>query len=457
MDRYDAIIIGAGQAGPSLAARLTKAGSTVAIVERKLVGGTCVNAGCTPTKAMVASAFAAHKARTGEAYGVSAQQVSVDMAKVKARKDGIVANSRDGLERSLTTTPGCTLIRGTARFLSRTEVQVGDQTLSAPKVFLNVGARPVIPKFPSVDRVPYLTSTTILELDKLPEHLVIVGGSYIGLEFAQMFRRFGAQVTVVERSPRLLSHEDKDASDAVRSILENEGVQFRLGAECIRLEQTADGVRVGMDCNEGAPEIDGSHILLAVGRTPNTDDLNTQAAGLVLDERGYVEVDDQLRTSVAGIWAMGDCNGKGAFTHTAYNDFEIVAANLLDNDPRKVSDRIDCYAVYIDPPLAHVGMTEAQVRQRGRPAKVGFRPMTRVNRAVEKGETQGFMKVLVDAESDQILGATIIGPGADEAIHCILTGMYARQPSALIRRSMHIHPTVSELIPTVFGELKPLE
>ena len=460
---FDALIIGAGQAGPPLAQRLAAAGQRVAVVERKLVGGTCVNAGCTPTKAMVASAYAAHKGRSAAEYGVHCGTISVNLAEVKARKDAIVMKSRTGLEESLGTLKGGVLLRGAARFVSPTQMRVGNDLISAPQIFLNVGARPSHPDLPGLDDVPFLTSTTVLELDAVPEHLIIVGGSYVGLEFAQMFRRFGSAVTVVERSPRLLPHEDKDTSDTVLSILQNEGIQFRLGAEHMHLNKgEAGGVIVGTNPDEGGPEVRGSHVLLAVGRTPNTDDLGVEAAGLTLDKKGYVEVDDQLRTNVPGIWAMGDCNGKGAFTHTAYNDYEIVAANLLGDekgkpDPRRVSDRIPCSAMYIDPPLAHIGMTETEVRATGKPAKMGLRPMTRINRAIEKGETQGFMKVLVDAESEAILGATLIGPGCDEAIHCILTAMYAKQPASLLRRSVHIHPTVSELIPTVFQELKPLE
>ena len=458
---FDALIIGAGQAGPPLAQSLAAAGRRVAVVERKLVGGTCVNAGCTPTKAMVASAYSAHKSRTSSEYGVHCGDVSVNLGAVQKRKDAIVAASRTGLESSLENLKDGAFFRGAARFLSPTEMLVGDDILSAPQIFLNVGARPSVPDFPGIGEVPFLTSTTILALKELPEHLIVVGGSYVGLEFAQMFRRFGSRVTVVERTKRLLTHEDQDTADTVRSILENEGIQFRLSAECIHLHKgTGSNVIVGTKCEEGEPEVEGSHVLLAVGRTPNTDDLGVEAAGLTLDKHGYLEVDDQLRTNVPGIWAMGDCNGKGAFTHTSYNDYEIVVANLLGENgkpaPRRVSDRIFCSAMYIDPPLAHVGMTEAEVRATGKPAKMGFRPMTRVNRAREKGETQGFMKVLVDAENEAILGAIIVGTGADEAIHCILTAMYAKQPASLLRHSVHIHPTVSELIPTVFGELKPL-
>ncbi len=334
---YDAIIIGAGQAGPSLAGRLTGTGRRVALIERKLFGGTCVNTGCTPTKAMVASAYAAHLARRAGDFGVRLEgNPSVDLKAVKARKDAIVAKSRDGLEKWLGTMPNCTVYRGSARFISAHEVQAGSQVLTAPEIFINVGGRPTIPNMPGVDRVPYLTSTTLLALETLPAHLIVIGGSYVGLEFAQMFRRFGSEVTVVEMGDRLVRHEDEDVSQAILEILEAEGIRFRLRAQCISLAGSGDRVSVGVDCRDGEPAVEGSHVLLAVGRTPNTGDLGLTEAGVKIDEHGFIVVDDQLRTSVEGIWALGDCNGRGAFTHTSYNDFEIVAANLLDNDPRRV-------------------------------------------------------------------------------------------------------------------------
>ncbi|WP_158794025.1 FAD-containing oxidoreductase [Granulicella sp. L60] len=454
---FDAIVIGAGQAGPSLAGKLTQAGWSVAFVERKLFGGTCVNVGCTPTKALVASAHAAHLARRGSDFGVSIQgPITVDLKHAKTRKDAIVMKSRNGIESWLRGMERCTVFTGTASFDSAHEVRIGEDLLQAEHIFLNVGARPSIPKMPGIDTVPYLNSTSILDLEDLPKHLIVVGGSYVGLEFAQMYRRFGSEVTVVERNNRLVSHEDEDSSKTVREILEAEGVHIRLNATCIHLEREGNDVAVGLDCEEEENRVVGSHILLAIGRQPNTQDLGIAAAGLEIDESGFIKVDDQLRTSVPGVWALGDCNGRGVFTHTSYNDFEIVAANLLDGESRRVTDRIPVHALFIDPPLAHVGMTEAQVRKSGRAALIGTRPMTKVGRAVEKGESQGFMKVLVDAESKQILGATILGTGGDEAIHCILTAMYAKQPASLLQRSVHIHPTVAELIPTVFGELKLL-
>ena len=453
----DAIVIGAGQAGPSLAVRLAGAGRKVAFVERHLFGGTCVNTGCTPTKAMVASAYAAHLARRGRDFGVAAGPVSVDMRAVKARKDAIVMKSRTGVEKWLRGTANCTVLTGHAVFEGPNTVRVGDDLLEGKQIFLNVGARALIPPMQGVDSVPFLTNTSLLDLEELPRHLVVVGGGYVGLEFAQMFRRFGSEVTVVEKRPRLAAHEDEDVSAVIADVFASEGIGVRLNANCIHLENQGSEVAVGVACDEGAPHIRGSHVLLAMGRIANTFDLNLAAAGVEMDEAGYIKVDDQLRTTAPGIFALGDCNGHGGFTHTSFNDYEIVADNLLNGASRRVSDRIPAYGLYIDPPLARVGMSEAEVRRTGKPALMRKRPMTRVSRAIEKGETFGFIKVLVDRDTQHILGATVFGTGGDEAIHCILTAMYARQPASLLTHSVHIHPTVAELIPTVFGELKPLE
>jgi pyruvate/2-oxoglutarate dehydrogenase complex dihydrolipoamide dehydrogenase (E3) component len=453
--KFDAIIIGAGQAGPSLAGRLTAAGMTVALVERKFLGGTCVNTGCMPTKAMVASAYAAHIARRATDYGVTVGgPVGVDMKTVKARKDKVTLDARGNLETWLGGMERCTLLRGHARFESPREVRVGDELLEADRIFINVGGRASVPEMPGVDRIRYLTNTSMMDVDFLPRHLVVIGGSYVGLEFAQMFRRFGSEVTVVEKGPRLITREDEDISAAVKDILEKEGIGIRLDSECISFEPGED-ICVGVDCSSGDREVLGSDVLLAVGRRPNTDDLGLDKAGVETDTRGYITVDDELRTGVPGIWALGDCNGKGAFTHTSYNEFEIVAANLLDGDSRRVSDRLPAYALYIDPPLGRAGMSEAEARKSGRKLLVGTRPMTRVGRAVEKGETLGFMKIVADADSKEILGAAILGTGGDEAIHCILDTMYAKAPYTTLQQAMHIHPTVSELIPTVLGEMKP--
>jgi pyruvate/2-oxoglutarate dehydrogenase complex dihydrolipoamide dehydrogenase (E3) component len=455
---FDAIVIGSGQSGPFLAVRLAAAGQRVALIERHLIGGTCVNTGCIPTKTLVASAYNAHMVRRAADFGVQVQGTpSVDMKRVKARKDEISGSSRTGLESWLKDTKNCTIYRGHARFESPNEVKVGQELLTAPQIFINVGGRAAIPPMPGVENTPYLTNSTLLDLDVLPKHLLIVGGGYIGLEFGQIFRRFGSEVTIVEKASRLIGHEDEDVSTEVQAILEREGIQVRLNAKCIELTKVGDKeVGVRLDCKGGAPEIVGSHLLLAMGRRPNTDDLGLEKAGITHDEHGYIQVDNQLRTNVPGIWALGDCNGHGGFTHTSYNDFEIVAANLLDHGSRSLTDRITAYNLYTDPPLGRAGMTERDARASGRRVLKGSRPMTRVGRAVEKGETQGFMRVLVDADSKQILGASILGVGGDEAIHCILDTMYARAPYTVLKNAMHIHPTVSELIPTILEELQPL-
>lgn len=456
--RYDAIIVGAGQAGPPLAARLTTVGQSVAVIERKLVGGTCVNYGCIPTKTLVASAHTAHTARRGAEYGIGVGDVTVDMAKVKARKDKVMLDDRHGVESWLENMDGCTLIRGHARFEGPRTIRVDDRVLEADRIFLNVGGRATAPEIPGLSDVHYLTNVGILDLDVLPEHLVIIGGSYIGLEFAQMYRRFGARVSVVERGPRVTAREDEDVSAAIQDILEAEGIDVHVAATEMRIVKH-DNASGGFDLypRDGADPISGTHLLVATGRRPNTDDLGLDAAGIETDARGYVEVDDQLRTTAENVWAMGDCNGRGAFTHTSYNDFEIVAANLLDDDPRRVSDRLPTYALYIDPPLGRAGMTVDEVRKSGRKALVGKRPMAKVGRAVEKGETQGFMKVVVDADTEEILGAAILGVGGDEVVQDILDVMTAKLPYTAISRTVHIHPTVSELVPTMLQELTPLE
>jgi pyruvate/2-oxoglutarate dehydrogenase complex dihydrolipoamide dehydrogenase (E3) component len=458
MPSYDAIIIGTGQAGPSLAGRLAAADMKVAVIERKLFGGTCVNTGCIPTKTLVASAYAAHVARRAADFGISIDgAVGVDMKAVKARKDMVSGKSRDGVENWLRHLERCTVYDGHARFVSPRQVAVGDQVLEAERIFINVGGRASTPSIPGLDQVEYLTNSSMMGVDYLPRHLVIIGGSYIGLEFAQIYRRFGSEVTVIEMAPRLIAREDPDVSQGVSDILTGEGIDVRVNAKCLAVAKHADGVAVTIECTQGPPQVVGSHLLLAVGRRPNTDDLGLDQAGVLTDARGYIQVDDELRTNVRGIWALGDCNGRGAFTHTSYNDFEIVAANLLDQDRRRVSDRITAYNLYVDPPLGRAGMTEAEVRALKRPALVSRMPMERVGRAFEKGDTRGFMKILVDRDSKTILGASLLGIGGDEVIHTILDLMYAKAPYTVLQRAMHIHPTVSELLPTMMHQLEPLQ
>ena len=456
MKRFDAIIIGTGQAGPALAARFSAAGKTVAIIERQKFGGTCVNTGCIPTKTMVASAYAAHVARRGDEYGFRVNgDVRVDMKRVKARKDAVSGRSNKGIEEWLRGLKNCTVIQGHARFQSSNTVVVNEEVLQADKIYINVGGRAVVPEMPGIHEVPFLTNSSMMDIDFLPEHLVVVGGSYVGLEFAQMYRRFGSEVTIVEMGPFLIGREDQDCSEAVREILEAEAIHIRLNAKCISLAKHERGVAVHVDCEEGAPEVFGTHVLLAVGRIPNTSDLCLDKAGVATDQRGYITVDDELRTNVPGIWALGDCNGRGAFTHTSFNDGEIVADNLFNQDHRRVSDRIQAYALYIDPPLGRCGMTDAEIRKSGQRALIAKYLMVRVSRAYEKAETQGFMKICVDAETKQILGAAILGTGGDEVIHVLLDVMYAKAPYTVIQRAMHIHPTVAEYLPTVLGKLEP--
>jgi pyruvate/2-oxoglutarate dehydrogenase complex dihydrolipoamide dehydrogenase (E3) component len=457
MKAFDAIIIGTGQSGPSLAHRLAGAGMRVAIIERYRFGGTCVNTGCTPTKTLVASAYVAHTAHRAGEYGVMIDgPISVDMKKVKERKDYVLGFSTRGVERGLRSNPSITVYKGHAHFSGPHDVQVGDDTLTAPRIFINVGGRAVVPDIPGLKDVAYLTNSSLLDIDIIPAHLLVVGGSYVGLEFAQVFRRFGSKVTIIEMAPRLIPREDEDVSAAIAGILQGEGIDLRLGVQGMRIAKRNEDIAVALDLDTGKVEVVGTHLLLAVGRRPNTDDLGVEEAGLATDRKGFIQVDDQLRTNVPGVWAMGDCNGRGAFTHTSYNDFEIVAANLLDNDPRRVSDRITAYNLYTDPPLGRAGMTEADVRKSGKPALMAKMAMENVSRAFEKGETQGFMKILVDRDSRQFLGASILGVGGDEVIHVILDLMYAKAPYTVMQRAVHIHPTVSELLPTMLGNLKPL-
>ncbi len=458
MPNHDAIVIGTGQSGPALARRLVAAGQRVAVVERKFFGGTCVNTGCTPTKTLVASAYAAYLARRAGDYGVTiGGPVGVDMQAVKARKDAIAGASRRGVERSLKTLEGCTVYEGHARFVADKKVAVNGFELGADRIFINVGGRASIPPIPGLDQVPYFTNSSMMDVDFLPPHLIVLGGSYIGLEFAQVYRRFGSEVTVIELAPRLIAREDEDISRTVADFLKEEGIDVRVDSKVVGVGKQGNSIAVKVELAGKISQVVGTHVLVAIGRRPNTDDLGLDKAGIATDAHGYIQVDDQLRTNVPGIWAMGDCNGRGAFTHTSWNDFEVVAANLLDNDQRRVSDRITAYALYTDPPLGRAGMTEAEVRKSGRPALISTIAMEDVGRAYEKGETKGFMKILVDRDSKEILGASLLGLAGDEVIHCVLDLMYAKAPYTVMQRAMHIHPTVSEFIPTMMSELTPLQ
>ena len=456
-ERFDAIVIGAGQAGPALCARLDKEGLKTALIERKLLGGTCVNTGCVPTKTLVASARAMHIARRGAQFGFKGKDAPADMRAVKRRMDDVVRQSSNGLRKWIAGMKHVTLVRGHARFVGPRRISVKGRSLEAERLFINVGARAAVPDMPGVKEVPFLTNSTMMDVDFRPPHLLIVGGSYIGLEFAQMYRRFGSEVTVVERMAKLLPREDDDVAAEIGAILKREGIHIRTDAECMALEKNGKRIAVTLECKHGKPVAEGTHVLLAVGRKPNTDDLGLAEGGIDVDERGYIKVDDECRTSADGVWALGECNGKGAFTHTSYNDYEIVAANLFDNEKRRISDRIMAYALFIDPPLGRAGMTVAEAKKAGKRVLVGKMPMTRVSRAREAGETQGFMKVLVDADSKELLGAAILGLNGDEVVHSLLDVMYAKRPYTTITHAVHIHPTVTELIPTLLGDLEPLD
>ncbi|MFM0000317.1 FAD-containing oxidoreductase [Paraburkholderia dipogonis] len=462
---FDAVVIGTGQGGSPLAVRLGQSGRKTAVIERAAFGGTCVNVGCTPTKSYVASARAAHVARHCAELGVQVGgAISVDLAAVKARKDEIIGQSRDGVEKWLRGTKNVSVFKGHARFTEPHALAISGpdgnllDEISADEIFINTGTRAVVPPLDGLERIRYYTNSNLLDLTELPSHLVIVGASYIALEFAQIFRRFGSQVTVLVRGERLLTREDADFADSVHKVLAREGVEFRFGVQPSRVEphpHRENEVCIGFEQN--IPALEASHLLFATGREPNTDDLGLAAAGITTDKHGTIPVDGQLRTNVPGVWAIGDVNGRGAFTHTSYDDYQIVAANLLDGGSRSVDTRIMTYAVFVDPPLARVGASEAEVRKAGRDALIATMPMTRVGRARERGETDGFMKVMVDKESKQILGAAIHGIEGDEALHTFIDIMTAGAPYPTLEYAMHIHPTISELVPTLLDGLKPMK
>jgi pyruvate/2-oxoglutarate dehydrogenase complex dihydrolipoamide dehydrogenase (E3) component len=454
---FDAVFVGAGQSGPFLAARLAERGQRVALIEKRWLGGTCVNDGCIPTKTLVASARAAWVARNAARWGVAiGGPVTVDMAAVKARKDRIVAESRGNLGTWLGGLSTLEIIEGAARFVDPHTLRVGDRDVRGERIFLNTGARPVVPRIPGLAEIPFLTNESIMDVDTLPAHLIVIGGSYIGLEFAQMYRRFGSAVTVLERGDRLIPREDPEVSADIAALFADEGIDVICGADTTAVAGRPGDLRVDVTAAGTARTIAGSHLLVAIGRSPATAELGLAAAGVATDARGYITTDDHLVTSVPHIWALGDVNGRGAFTHTSYDDYQVVAANLLDGADRRVTHRIPIFGLYIDPPLGRCGMTATEARASGRRILVGKRPMARVGRARERGETTGSMQILVDADSQRIVGATILGIEGDEAIHTIVDIMYADVPYTVLERAVHAHPTVSELIPTVLGSLAPL-
>ena len=455
--KYDVIVIGSGQAAYALAPRMAEDENLkIAYIEEKHLGGSCVNEGCTPTKTLVASARVAHMARRAAEYGINVDGVTVDLKAVMARKDRRVQESRGGLERWFASIENLDLIYGRGEFEGPNTVRVNGELLKAEHIFINTGTRPNIPPLEGLDTVKHMTNRDMLNLEVVPEHLIVVGGSYIGLEMAQIFRRFGSEVTVVEMASHLIGREDQDVSESVREILEAEGIDVRTDSKCISVSNHDGKIVVGMDCADPEKEVIGSHLLLATGRRPNSD-MGLDKAGVEVNQRGYIVVNDRLETNVPGIWALGDVTGRGAFTHTAYNDYQILENILYGDDTRRVSDRIMTYGLFIDPPLGRVGMTEKQALAAGHNVLVGKKPMKHIGRALERGETLGFMKFLVDADTERILGAAILGIGGDEIISSITNIMYADVPYTVITHAVHIHPTVAELIPFTLAELRPLE
>lgn len=453
MKKFDALILGSGQAGTPLAFHLAEAGKRVAIVEKSHYGGTCVNDGCTPTKAYVASAKRIWDAKNAGALGIDIPSgIKADLKAIKQRKDQLVESSREGIKSGISDNKQITSFYGKATFVDYKTVAVNGIQIQAEQVFINVGGRPRIPD--GITAASPLTNTSILQLETLPEHLIIAGGGYIGLEFGQMFHRFGSKVTILEKKDRLLSREDPEVSQAIQEILENEGIEIRLNADCISAKKEGEQVVVQVHCDEGEPEVHGSHLLAAMGRVPNTDDLGLEATRLKTDEQGYIRVNDHCETSEAGIFALGDCNGEGAFTHTSYHDFQVVKDYLSGYAERGISDRITTYGLFTDPPLGRVGMTLAEARQEGIPVLYNDMPMSKVARAKEKGETRGFMRIICREGSGQILGAHVLGTGGDEVISTLTAMMYGKLPYQVLRDSVQIHPTVSELLPTLLEGLK---
>jgi len=454
--KFDAVVIGSGQGGNPLCQRLADQGWNVALVERAHLGGTCINTGCTPTKTMVASAQVAHYARNATRWGVHASDVRVDLPAIVERKNKVVASFRARQERRVAERKTLRLYRGHARFLSAHQLQVGDEVIEGERVFIDTGTRPEIPRLPGLDSVPYLTNATLMELRGLPEHLLILGGGYIGLEFGQMFRRFGSEVTIVHRGDRLLSREDPDLADALLKVLEAEGVKFLLNAQTTAAKTPAGKILLEVESAKGSINLAGSHLLVATGRRPNTDDLDLDKAGVEIDARGYVKVNSRLETNVPGIWALGDVKGGPAFTHISYNDYQIIYGNLIEGKNLTTEDRYIPYAVFTDPQFGRVGITEQEARASGRKLKIGTYPMANVARAIERDETAGFMKIIVDAETDHILGAAILGTEGGELIQILGALILANAPYTVLKGAVFIHPTLAEGFFGLMESVKPV-
>jgi pyruvate/2-oxoglutarate dehydrogenase complex dihydrolipoamide dehydrogenase (E3) component len=454
--KYDAIIVGSGQAGNPLAYRLADLGWSVALIEKKNLGGTCINVGCTPTKTMVHRAQVAHYARNAARWGVNASNVSVDLAKIVAQKDEIVLSFRGGLQKQVDKRVNLRLYRGHARFVGPHQLKAGDDLLESEKIFIDTGGRPSIPAIPGLDSVPYLTNETAMHLISVPEHLLILGGGYIGLEFGQMFRRFGSRVTVLHTGKQFVSREDPEIAAELQKALEAEGIQFLLNARTTRVESRSGAVTLSFEPPAGASNVTGSHLLVATGRSPNTDNLGLDKAGIETDKSGFIKVNGRLETNAPGVWALGDCKGGPAFTHLSYNDFQIVYGNLIEGKNLSIENRLVPYCVFTDPQLGGVGMTEKEARAKGYKLKIGRCPMTRVARAIERGETAGLMKLVVDASNDRILGASILASEGGELVQILGTLMLANQPYTLLKGAVYIHPTLAEGFFFLVEDVKPV-
>ncbi|MEN0004005.1 MAG: mercuric reductase [Bacteroidota bacterium] len=453
MRTYDHIILGTGQATGTLLGKLIPTGDSIAVIEAAKVGGSCVNYGCTPTKTLVASAKAFHQAKRGDFYGFSANDLQLDYAKVRARMNAVRNGSSDGLRNWMEGAENVDLIEGFGTFTGPKTIKVGEQELSGGNIYINVGTSPRVPSISGIDQVPWLDSARLLDQETLPKHLIILGGGYIGAEFAQVYRRFGAGVTIVQRAEQLMPREDKDVADAIQAVLEEEGVRVICGADAIAVEHKNGNTQLGLITASGEITVEGSDLLIAIGRVPNTAKLNLDAAGIAVNKRGYIEVDDYCRTGVEGVFALGDVNGQGAFTHTSVNDAEIVLDYLFGGD-RKISDRIPIYGLFTDPPLGRVGLSEKEALAAGKKVLKATHPMAEISRAKEMGETKGFAKLLVDGETDLILGAAILGVGGDEIINMFAAIMHSQIPCRNYRKVVLVHPTVSELMPWILDGIK---
>jgi pyruvate/2-oxoglutarate dehydrogenase complex dihydrolipoamide dehydrogenase (E3) component len=453
--KFDAIIIGTGQAGKPLSYALADLGWKVALIERAELGGSCINTGCTPTKTMVASAQVAHYARDAARWGVRVSGVEVDLPAVVARKNQVVQNARTSIQKRIDSRPNIRLVRGPARFIAPHQVQVGAEVFESQKIFINTGTRPAVPQIPGLDTVPFLSNATVMELQAAPEHLLVLGGGYIGLEFGQMFRRFGSRVTIIHNGERILPREDPDVVSALQTALEAEGIVLRMNVETKHVENRRGAIGLTLESGGRGETLQGSHLLVATGRKPNTEDLGLETAGVLTGSRGYIKVNGRLETNVPGIWALGDVKGGPAFTHISYNDYQIAYANIVDGKNLSIENRYLPYALFTDPQLGRVGITESDARASGRKFKMGTFPMSSVARAIERDETAGLMKIIVDAENDRILGAAILGSEGGETVQILGAMILAGAPYTVLKGAVYIHPTLAEGFFGLMESVKP--